>query len=85
DYTFQFSNVIEKLPYLLGGAVLTLEIAFISFWLGSAIGLAGAMAKLHGGRLLRSIVSVYITLFTNTPALVQIFFLFYALPDVGIV
>lgn len=85
DYTFQFSNVIQNLPYLLKGALFTLEIAFVSFWLGAAIGLAGAMAKLHGGRLLRALVSIYITLFTNTPALVQIFFLFYALPDVGIV
>lgn len=84
SYTFQFSVVLEHLPYLLSGALVTLQVAFISFWLGAVIGLGGALAKLRGGRLLRGIVGAYVIFFTNTPALVQIFFLFYALPDVGI-
>ncbi|TDV15679.1 amino acid ABC transporter permease [Paraburkholderia caballeronis] len=83
-YTLQFSDVLRHLPYLAGGAGLTLEIAFVSFWLGAAIGLAGALGKLHGGALIRRVVALYVTFFTNTPALVQIFFLFYALPDAGI-
>lgn len=85
NYTFQYSVVLQHLPYLIGGALVTLEVAFISFWLGAVIGLAGALAKLRGGKVLRTIVGVYVTFFTNTPVLVQIFFLFYALPDVGIV
>ncbi len=83
-YTFQFGVVFDELAYLLGGAVITLEIAFLSFWLGSLIGLGGATAKLRGGRVLRAITNAYVVFFTNTPALVQIFFLFYALPDIGI-
>ena len=85
NYTFQFSVVLDQLPYLLAGAIVTLEVAFLSFWLGAVIGLFGALAKLKGGRLLRGIVNAYVIFFTNTPALVQIFFLFYALPDVGII
>lgn len=84
NYTFQYSVVLQHLPYLIGGAIVTLEVAFISFWLGAVIGLAGALAKLRGGRILRGIANAYVIFFTNTPALVQIFFLFYALPDVGI-
>ncbi len=84
NYTFQYGVVLDKLPYLLDGAVLTLEIAFLSFWLGAVIGLAGALGKVYGGRLLKGIINVYVVFFTNTPALVQIFFLFYALPDAGI-
>lgn len=84
NYTFQYGVVLDKLPYLLDGAVLTLEIAFLSFWLGAVIGLAGALGKAYGGRLLKGIINVYVVFFTNTPALVQIFFLFYALPDAGI-
>jgi polar amino acid transport system permease protein len=84
NYTFQYSVVFQHLPYLLGGAIVTLEVAFISFWLGAVIGLGGALAKLRGGPILRSVVNAYVIFFTNTPALVQIFFLFYALPDVGI-
>jgi polar amino acid transport system permease protein len=84
NYTFQFSEVFREFPYLLGGAVLTLEIAFLSFWLGSVIGLFGALGKVYGGGVLRRSISAYVIFFTNTPALVQIFFLFYALPDFGI-
>ncbi|SHO66759.1 amino acid ABC transporter membrane protein 1, PAAT family (TC 3.A.1.3.-) [Pseudoxanthobacter soli DSM 19599] len=84
NYTFQYGVVLDKLPYLLDGAVLTLEIAFLSFWLGAVIGLAGALAKVYGGRILKGVINVYVVFFTNTPALVQIFFLFYALPDAGI-
>ena len=84
DYTFQFSEVLTELPYLLGGALVTLEIAFISFWGGAVIGLGGALAKVHGGPALRKTASSYVTALTNTPALVQIFLLYYALPDAGI-
>ena len=84
DYTFQFSEVVTEIPYLLGGAVVTLEIAFISFWGGAIIGLGGALAKVYGGPALKKTASTYVTALTNTPALVQIFLLYYALPDAGI-
>ena len=84
DYTFQFSEVLAELPYLLGGALVTLQIAFISFWGGAVIGLGGALAKEYGGAALKKTASTYVTTLTNTPALVQIFLLYYALPDAGI-
>ena len=84
DYTFQFAAVFEELPYLLGGALVTLQIAFASFWGGAVIGLFGALAKVYGGNVARRIASGYVVAVTNTPALVQIFLLYYALPDVGI-
>ena len=84
DYTFQFAEVFKELPYLLGGAAVTLQIAFISFWAGAFIGIFGAIAKVYGGRIARRIASSYVIFFTNTPALVQIFLLYYALPDAGV-
>ena len=83
-YTFQFSEVFRELPYLIGGALITLEVAFLSFWLGAGFGLFGALGKVYGGPRTRRAISAYVVAFTNTPALVQIFFLFYALPDLGI-
>ena len=85
DYTFQFGTILRELPYLLGGAVITLQIAFITFWGGAFIGIFGAIAKVYGGNLARRVASSYVVFFTNTPALVQIFLLYYALPDAGIV
>jgi polar amino acid transport system permease protein len=84
DYTFQFGDVFAQLPYLLGGALVSLQIAFVSFWTGSVIGIGGAVARVYGRPLTRRIVGAYVTFFTNTPALVQIFLLYYALPDAGV-
>lgn len=84
DYTFQFGDVFAQLPYLLRGALVSLEIAFISFWLGTVIGIGGAVARAYGNPLTRRVTAGYVTFFTNTPALVQVFVLYYALPDAGV-
>ena len=85
QYTVHFGQVVKYIPYLLGGAWLSLQIAFLAFCGGMVIGLAGAMAKTYGNRLLRGIVNAYVTFFTNTPQLVQIYFIFFGLPQFGLV
>jgi polar amino acid transport system permease protein len=84
NYTFQFAEVFAELPYLLGGALVTLQIVFISFFVGAALGLFGALGKVYGPRPLQRVINGYVVFVTNTPALVQIFVLYYALPDAGI-
>jgi polar amino acid transport system permease protein len=84
NYTFQYGQVLDRLPYLLEGALVSLQIAFLTFWGGALIGLFGALGKTSGGPLTRRLVNAYVVFFTNTPALVQIYFLFFALPDFGI-
>ncbi|MBW2058510.1 MAG: amino acid ABC transporter permease [Deltaproteobacteria bacterium] len=83
-YTLQFGQVLKYLPYLISGAWLSFQIAFLAFCGGMVIGLVGALGKTFGGRVFRSVVGTYVTFFTNTPQLVQIYFLFFALPEVGI-
>ena len=85
QYTVHFGQVVKYIPYLLGGAWLSFQIAFLAFCGGMVIGLAGAMAKTFGNRLLRGIVNAYVTFFTNTPQLVQIYFIFFGLPQFGLV
>jgi polar amino acid transport system permease protein len=84
DYTLQFGQIWPFLPRLLGGAVLTLQIAVLAFCGGLLIGTAGAALKTFGPGWVRKLVSGYVTFFTNTPQLVQIYFLYFALPDVGL-
>lgn len=84
NYTLQFGQVTGYLPYLAAGAWLSLQIAFLAFCGGMVLGLLGAMAKTYGARPLRALTQAYVVFFTNTPQLVQIYFLFFALPDVGI-
>jgi polar amino acid transport system permease protein len=83
-YTFQFGVAFATLPTLLGGALVTLEIALLSFWGGALIGLAGATAKAAGGVVVRRLAGFYVVFFTNTPALLQIYFLYYGLPELGV-
>jgi polar amino acid transport system permease protein len=84
SYTFQYGQVLPYLPYLLAGAWITLQIAFLAFAGGMLLGLLGALARTSGNRLARAVAGLYVTVFTNTPQLVQIFFLFFALPEAGI-
>ncbi|MEM1344271.1 MAG: amino acid ABC transporter permease [Pseudomonadota bacterium] len=83
-YSINFDQVLPHLPYLLGGAWLSLQIAFLAFVGGAFLGLLGAFAKTFGSRPLRGAVQAYVVFFTNTPQLVQIYFLYFALPDAGI-
>lgn len=84
NYTFQFGVAFNELPELLAGAIVTFELAFLAFWGGALIGLAGAAAKTFGGPVARNIAHGYVVFVTNTPLLVQIYFLYFGLPEMGI-
>ncbi len=84
-YTLQFGQVTPYLGYLAGGAWLALQLAAIGFVVGWAIGLICAATLQYGPWLPRKIVRAYVVFFLNTPLLVQIFFIYFALPDWGIV
>ena len=84
-YTLQYGQVTPYLGYLAGGAWLALQLAAIAFVIGWAIGLVCASVLEYGPRPLRWLVKAYVVFFLNTPLLVQIFFLYFALPDWGIV
>jgi polar amino acid transport system permease protein len=83
-YTLQFGQVLTHLPYLLAGALISLELAFLSFCGGAILGLLGAIGRVHGGCVVSGLVRAYVIFFTNTPQLVQIYVIFYGLPDFGI-
>ncbi len=84
SYTFQFGQVTPYLGYLAGGAWLSLQLAAIGFAAGCLIGLACASILQYGPPLPRRLVRAYVIFFLNTPLLVQIFFLYFALADWGI-
>ena len=80
----QYGQIVRYLPGFVEGAALALWIAFLAFLAGMAIGLAGASLVRYGPRWARILVRAYVSFFSNTPQLVQIFFLFFALPEFGI-
>ncbi|MEE9590842.1 MAG: amino acid ABC transporter permease [Hyphomicrobiaceae bacterium] len=84
SYTLQYGQIWPYLPFLLDGALLSLQIAFLAFCGGLFIGTLGAAGKTFGGPIVKRLINVYVVFLTNTPQLVQIYFLYFALPDVGI-
>jgi polar amino acid transport system permease protein len=80
----QYGQVIGYLPDFFRGALLSLQIAALAFGMGLALGLVGASIFHFGNRAARLAVRAYVSFFTNTPQLVQIFFVFFALPEFGL-
>ena len=79
-----FLPVLANWPMLLKGLVLTVVLAGIALPLGMLLGVACAWARLHGGPLLRTVVASYVEVFRNTPFIIQLFFLFFGLPSLGL-
>jgi polar amino acid transport system permease protein len=80
----QYGQILSYLPDFFTGACIALIIALVAFALGLLIGLAGASTLTYGSAPARAITRIYVSFFSNTPQLVQIFFLFFALPEFGI-
>src|SRR5436190_4829831 len=69
---------------LLQGAVLTVEIALLGCALAITMATVAALATLYGPRPLRWLAIGYVEIFRGTSALVQLFWLFFVLPQFGI-
>jgi polar amino acid transport system permease protein len=82
--TLQYGQILHYLPDFLVGAGVALWIAAVAFAGGLLIGLFGAAVLTFGPWPARALVGAYVRFFTWTPQLVQIFFLFFALPEFGI-
>ncbi len=74
----------NAIPILLQGAVVTLQIAAVSLLLGVEIGLPVGIGRVYGPRWLQRILGAYVTLFQGTPLLIQLFLIYYGLPELGL-
>ncbi|NDL63349.1 amino acid ABC transporter permease [Acerihabitans arboris] len=81
---FDFSSVLEQWPLLLGGTLVTLAMTLVSTLLGLLLGIACGWARANGASWLRFAVGCYIELVRNTPYIVQLFFIFFGLPALGL-
>ena len=78
-------NVIQQyLPLYQKAALLTVKLGVAGIIFAILIGLVCAVLQYYKVPVLRQIVGVYIQLSRNTPLLVQLFFIYYGLPKVGI-
>jgi len=79
-----FAAVLVDWPLLLRGAALTLALTAVATLLGVALGVACARARTHGAPATRVLATAYVELIRNTPFIVQLFFIFFGLPSLGV-
>ena len=81
---FDFAVVLAEWPMLLRGLGLTITLTAVSAVLGALLGTACAWARLHGGKGLKRLVGIYVEIIRNTPFIIQLFFIFFGLPSLGL-
>ncbi len=72
------------LPLYQKAAVLTVRIGFMGIAAAILIGLVCTIVQYYKVPFLRTVVSIYIEISRNTPLLIQLFFIYYGLPKIGI-
>ena len=84
SYKLQFAELLPYWNVLLQGLVFTIVLTVVSTAAGIAVGTAGASARTFGPVWLGRVVAVYVELIRNTPFIVQLFFIFFGLPALGL-
>jgi polar amino acid transport system permease protein len=83
-YHFNFAPVFASFDQLLVGAWLTIRLSCAAMLLGLIVSILCAWGKTSGPALIRFVIDAYIEIIRNTPFLVQIFFIFFGLPSLGL-
>ena len=74
----------EWTPFILSGAWTTIYVCLVSIVLATVLAVIGAVARLSSNPIVFGVSSLYVSLVRGTPLLVQIYFIYFALPQVGI-
>jgi cystine transport system permease protein len=76
--------VIDSAPYLLKGAVFTLQLSIGGMFFGLLLGFVLALMRLSPLLPVRWLARIYISIFRGTPLIAQLFMIYYGLPQFGI-
>ena len=83
-YTFQWKQALARLPQMLDGAAVTLQIALLSMALGSLLAIVLTLFRLSGSRILSGFATAWVEIARNTPALFQIYMAHFGVASFGI-
>lgn len=76
--------IIDSLPSLLKATLMTILLAAISIIIALVLGFFAAIVRILKVRILNAIATAYVSIIRGTPLLVQIFVIYYGLPQIGI-
>jgi polar amino acid transport system substrate-binding protein len=74
----------KYLPLLLRGAAMTVVLSVLAMALAVAAGLVVVLARLYGVAPVRWLAKAYVEVIRGTPLLIQLFLIYYGLPEIGI-
>jgi polar amino acid transport system permease protein len=83
-YHLQFADLLPYWRVLLDGLIFTIILTLVSTLAGVSLGTVGAAARTFGPHWLGGCAVVYVELIRNTPFIVQLFFIFFGLPALGL-
>ena len=82
----EFEFVLRSGPVIvLQGAGITILVSALSIFFATILAVLGAVARLSNNPIPNAIASFYVSLFRGTPLLLQIYFIYFALPQLGII
>lgn len=81
---WDWAFVAEIMPTLLQGLKLTVLITFLSAIVAAVLGLAFAIIRRAGPSWIARLLSGFVEFIRGTPLLVQLYFIFFVLPDIGV-
>ena len=84
SYTFQWKQAFARLPQMLDGALVTMEIALLSMALGIVLAIMLTGFRLSGGKALAGVAKTWVEIARNTPALFQIYMAHFGLAGLGL-
>lgn len=76
--------IIDSMPFLLKGAVFTLQLSIGGMFFGMVLGFILAMMRLSHFWPVAWLSRVYVSVFRGTPLIAQLFMIYYGLPQFGI-
>src|ERR1700712_652920 len=84
EHQFDFVALLQERGPLFDGAVVTMALAAFAALVGMCLSIGGAALARSGIRAAKLIVTGYVELIRNTPFIVQLFFVFFGLPSLGL-
>jgi His/Glu/Gln/Arg/opine family amino acid ABC transporter permease subunit len=81
---FDFGLIVESIPFLVRGALYTVQVSMLAIAVGLVLGWALGLAAVSGVPALRAVTWAYVQFIRGTPLLVQIFLIYFGLPALGI-
>lgn len=78
-----FQKILSWIPQLLYGARITISLTLVSVLAGLCLGIILALGSMAKHKVLRALSKAYVFFFRGTPLLMQLYFVYYGLPEIN--